>query len=108
MHDSERLLIHFVKTPGPCLYPVELQHGDDVTNDHQEHDGREKCWQKMPNLPLRESKVVSRTRAFDWCGSREVPSSVLCHPPPHIAPSVIFASFNLSSDQCRMKAQRAK
>jgi hypothetical protein len=44
MHDSERLLIRFVKTPGPCLYPVELQHGDDVTNYHQEHDGREKRW----------------------------------------------------------------
>jgi hypothetical protein len=80
MHDGERLLIRLVKTPGPYLDPVELQHSDDVTNYHQEHDGRETRCQKGPNLPLPETKVIPRTSPCEWCAIPEVRSSALCHP----------------------------
>jgi hypothetical protein len=80
MHDGERLLILLVKTPGPCLDPIELQHSDDVTNYHQEHDGRETRRQESPNLPPPETKVIPGTSAREWCAIREVRSSALCHP----------------------------
>src|ERR1700757_2378578 len=65
MHDSERLLIRLVKTPGPRLDLVELQHSNEVTNYHQEHDGPETRCQKAPNLPLPETKVIPRTSPFE-------------------------------------------
>jgi hypothetical protein len=57
-----------------------LQHSDDVTNYHQEHDGRETRRQKGSNLPPLETKVIPGTGPCEWCAIREVRSSAFCHP----------------------------
>jgi hypothetical protein len=80
LHDRNGLLICLVKARSPYLDPVELQHSDDVTNYHQEHDDGERRSQKGPDLPLPETKVVPRTSPCEWFTIREVRSSPFCHP----------------------------
>jgi hypothetical protein len=80
VHDREGLLIRLVKAQSPYLDPVELQHSDDVTNYHQEHDDRERRLQKGPDLPLPETKMIPRTSPCEWFVIREVRRSALCHP----------------------------
>jgi hypothetical protein len=80
VHDGEGLLIRLVKAQSPYLDPVELQHCDDVTNYHQEHDDRERRFQKRPDLPLPETKVIPGTSPWEWFTIRDVRSRALCHP----------------------------